>query len=206
MKNSNPINKIDKLKVFLKDYFLKNNYPPSIREICDYMGFKSTSSAHKYLQGLEDEGYITIDSNVSRGIKLDRTSFGICEFNNVPLVGEITAGTPIFAEENFSDNFQLPESLFRGDDDLFMLKVSGTSMIEIGINDGDFIVVKKQNTAINGQVVAALIDNENATIKRFFLENNRVRLHPENKHMADIYPDNIIILGIVKGLIRTEIK
>ncbi|MGI6136299.1 MAG: transcriptional repressor LexA [Christensenellales bacterium] len=203
----NTINEnINKLRVFLKDYFLQNSYPPTVREICDYMGFKSTSSAHKYLRILSDIGDISINSNISRGIRLENKLLGISEFYYVPLVGEITAGQPIFAEESYSAYFSIPKSLFGFNNTFFMLKVSGSSMIDVGINDGDFILINKQSYATNRDIIAALIDDEYATVKRYFLENNRVRLHPENRNMSDFYPENIKILGVVKGLIRTEVK
>jgi len=194
------------LTEFLKDYFSSHHRPPTIREIANALDIKSTSTVAYYLKKLEQREIITVNSQLSRGIRLNTTDFMEYDFHKIPLIGEITAGDPILAEENFSDIFVLSKNLFSNLDDSFMLKVTGSSMIEIGINDGDYIIIKKQNYALNGQIVAALIDNDLATIKRYFNDEFGIRLHPENKDMQDIYPENLQIIGIVRGLIRTEVK
>ncbi|HQC54160.1 MAG TPA: transcriptional repressor LexA [Clostridia bacterium] len=207
MKNDIITNKLNKLRFFLKEYFIKNTYPPTIREICNYMGFKSTSSAHKYLRLLRDLGEISIDSNISRGIKLEKNIFELPGINLVPLLSSIVSGQQLFAEESYTKHIPLPQSFFGYNDNLLLIKVSGSSMIDVGINDGDYIVIHKQPFASSGDIIAALIDNEYITVKRYYIDhNNVVRLHPENKNMSDVYPENIQVLGIVKGLIRTEVK
>lgn len=198
--------KINTLSFFLKQYTTVHNKPPTIREICYHVNFNSTSTAYNYLRKLQDRGEIIIHKNESRGIIIKGQFLNPGDFSELPLLGEITAGIPILAQENFHDRYFLPHKLFNNNGQLFMLTVSGSSMVEIGINDGDLIIVKSQNYANNGQVVAVLIDEELATVKRFFNENGVVRLHPENRNMSDLFPQTISILGIVIGLIRTEVK
>lgn len=175
---------------------------PSVRELGRELGFSSTCSVAYHINELIKQGKITRDDKKSRSITivgsipqpLDE------DFVNIPLIGTITAGTPILAVENYEDVYSIPKSLFHGED-LFMLRVSGTSMIEAGINDGDYIIVKKQSTANNGDIVAALLD-DSATVKRFYKESNRFRLQPENILLKPIYTDHVDILGVVIGLIR----
>ncbi len=196
----------------IRDYVYKTvderGCPPTIREICSKFDIKSTSSASYYLRKLEDAGELRINKQKSRGLEVTGKRITSRDVVAIPLIGSVTAGVPKLAVEDIDDTVYLPSSLFsRLDDNTFMLEVEGTSMIDIGINDGDKIIVKQQNTARNGQVVVALIDGEMSTVKRFFAEDNRIRLHPENKYMQDKYydPENISIIGIVVGLVRTEI-
>ncbi len=180
----------------------KKGVAPSVRELGRELGFSSTCSVAYHINELIKQGKITRDDKKSRSITIVGSTPPPTDesFVNIPLVGTITAGTPILAVENYEDVFSIPKSLFRGDD-LFMLRVSGTSMIEAGINDGDYIIVKKQSTANNGDIVAALLD-DSATVKRFFKESNRFRLQPENILLKPIYTDHVDILGVVIGLIR----
>lgn len=199
-------NILTNLTEYLKDYFSVNHIPPTIREIAGALNIKSTSTVSYYLKKLEQRDIITLNSQLSRGIRLNTTEPMEYDFLKVPLIGEITAGEPILANENFTDVFMLSKNLFSNLDNSFMLKVSGSSMVDIGINDGDYLLIKKQNYALNGQIVVALIDNDLATVKRYFNDALGIRLHPENKNMQDIYPENLQIIGIVCGLIRTEVK
>lgn len=175
---------------------------PSVRELGRELGFSSTCSVAYHINELIKQGKITRDDKKSRSITIVGSTPPPVDdsFVQIPLIGTITAGTPILAVENYEDVYSIPKSLFRGDD-LFMLRVSGTSMIEAGINDGDYIIVKKQSTANNGDIVAALLD-DSATVKRFFKESNRFRLQPENILLKPIYTDHVDILGVVIGLIR----
>lgn len=191
---------------YIKDVTDEKGFPPTIRDICSEFGIKSTSSVSYYLRKLQTQGFIKIDYGKKRAVEVVDKAPKRKDIVQVPLIGTITAGQPIFAEENYEDTYSLPQNLFRLNGELFMLHVEGTSMIEAGINNGDKIIIKRQNTASNGQIVAALIDGECATVKRFFNDGKRIRLHPENKNMADLYPDEVSILGIVVGLIRTSIK
>lgn len=196
----------------IRDYVYKTvderGCPPTIREICSKFDIKSTSSASYYLRKLEDAGELRINKQKSRGLEVIGKRITSRDVVAIPLVGSVTAGVPKLAVEDIDDTVYLPSSLFsRLDENTFMLEVEGTSMIDIGINDGDKIIVKQQNTARNGQVVVALIEGEMSTVKRFYMENNTVRLHPENKYMQDKFynPQDISIIGVVVGLLRTEI-
>ena len=189
--------KIKKIYEFVSDYTQANSYPPSIREICACMGFKSTSTAQYYLDKMKNSGIINKTDNKKRALKLANNDVS---YIKVPLIGTVTAGEPIFAVENLEGYYPVPDE-FSTEADLFMLKVKGTSMIDTGIFDGDKIIVKKQNTADNGDIVVAYF-NEEATVKRFFKKNNKIILHPENPTLEDIVLDNVDILGKVQGLIR----
>ncbi len=196
----------------IRDYVYKTvderGCPPTIREICSKFDIKSTSSASYYLRKLEDAGELRINKQKSRGLEVTAKRITSRDVIEVPLVGSVTAGIPKLAIEDNDESVYLPTSLFNlVDERTFMLEVEGTSMIDIGINDGDKIIVKQQSTARNGQVVVVLIDGEMSTVKRFYFENGKIRLHPENKYMQDkIYsPEAISVLGVVVGLIRTEI-
>ncbi len=194
----------------IRDYIYaaveERGYPPTIRELCSEFDIKSTSSAAYYLKKLEEAGELKINRQKSRGIEVGNRRYAR-DMTSVPLLGSITAGVPKLAYEECEDTFLLPNNLFDCEGkDVFMLTVIGTSMVDIGINDGDLILVRKQDHARNGQVVAALIDGESATVKRYYNENGRVRLHPENRYMPDFYPKDVAILGIVIGLVRTNIK
>ena len=183
---------------FLQKSKNKNGYYPSVREICNHMGFSSTSTAFYYLNLLEKQGKIKKDNQKSRAIDV----LDFVDGNKIPLIGAVAAGTPIFAEENIEDYVDVPNGYFsNNNDDLFVLKVKGDSMIGAGILDGDEIVVKKQATAEDGQIVVALID-DSATVKRFYKDNGFVRLMPENPIYEPIVVRDVKILGVLSGLIR----
>ena len=190
-------NKIIKVYEFVCEYVENNGFPPSVREICASLNIKSTASVYTYLGILRDKGLLEKSPLKKRAITLTdkKTSF-----KKIPLLGEITAGTPIFAVENLDGYLPLPPE-FSDQEDFFALKVSGNSMINAGIYDKDVIIVKKQDTADNGEIVVSLID-DSATVKRFYKMNDKIVLHPENDEMQDMVFDNVIVLGIVKGLIR----
>ena len=193
---------------FIKDQLLTKGYPPSVREICQAVGLKSTSTVHAHLNKLEKLGYIRRDPTKPRAIEiLDSNIFGNNitekEIINLPLVGQVTAGEPILAEQNIQEYIPLPAQLVKGTDN-FLLKVKGESMINAGILDRDYVVVDKSSTASNSQIVVALVNGEAATVKRFFKEGNKVRLQPENEFMDPIILDerDVEIVGIVTGVFR----
>ena len=190
------IDKVDRIFKFVQEYITDNGYPPSIREICAYMNFKSTSTAQYYLDKMKEKGLIVKKDNKNRSLSLPNDT----SFLKVPLIGTVTAGEPILAVENLEGYYPIP-SEFATDTELFMLKIKGSSMIEAGIFDGDKIIVKKQNSASNGDIVVAFY-NDSATCKRFYKKDNKIILHPENSSMEDIILDNVTILGKVQGLIR----
>lgn len=187
-----------KILDFIRREIEDKGYPPSVREICAAVGLKSTSTVHAHLNTLEKKGYIRRDSTKPRALEVLDNS--VARGRTVPLVGRVTAGLPILATQNIEDYLTLPQHML-GHDDLFCLRVQGESMIEIGILDGDIIVVREQNNAENGEVVVAMIEDE-ATVKRIFYEENQVRLQPENRHMEPIYADNAQVLGKVIALFR----
>ena len=188
--------KLNELYNYVKNYQDLNGYPPTVRDICKDLSIKSTATAHYYLEKLSDRGLIKKNDDKKRAISIAsrKNSF------EVPLVGTVTAGTPILAVENLEDYYPLPLE-FKTGETLFMLKVKGDSMINAGILDGDKIVVKQQETAENGEIVVALLD-DSATVKRFYKKENYYILHPENDQMEDIIVDNVSILGVVVGLTR----
>ena len=183
-------------------------YPPSVREICEATGLKSTSTVHGHLSRLEKKGYIKRNPSKPRAIELlvntedEVDDYGSREYANVPIVGTITAGTPILAVENIESTFPIPVDYLHNDT-VFMLKVRGESMIEAGIFDKDLILVRQQNTANNGDIVVALIEEDYATVKTFYRENGHIRLQPENESMSPIIVKDVTILGKVIGLFRT---
>lgn len=196
-------NQIDILN-FIKNQIQKKGYPPSVREICKGVDLKSTSTVHRHLEKLEIKGYIRKDPTKPRAIEiLDRdvdNSFPAKKTVDTPIIGRVTAGKPIFAFEHIEDTFPVPvEMAERGS--LFMLRVQGDSMINAGILDGDYVIVKQQKDAINGDIVVALIEDE-ATIKRFYKEKDYIRLQPENEVMSPIIVKDVMILGKVIGLFR----
>lgn len=188
---------------FIKDCILQKGYPPSVREICEAVKLKSTSSVHSHLETLEKNGYIRRDPTKPRTIEILDDSFGLTrrELVNVPIIGQVTAGQPILAVENIEDYFPVPPEYLHNKT-TFMLKVKGDSMINAGIYDGDLILVEEQPTASNNEIVVALVD-DSATVKRFFKENGHYRLQPENDFMEPIIVDQVSILGKVIGLFRT---
>ncbi len=187
---------------FIKDELNKRGYPPSVREICTSVGLSSTSSVHHQLNNLEKKGYLKRDPLKPRAMEvLNANPFVIRqEIVDVPIIGKVTAGEPILAVENYEDTFPLPVS-FTNNSDCFILSVAGNSMINAGILDGDYVIVKQQNIARNGDIIVALIEDE-ATVKTFYKEENRIRLQPENPMMAPIYSKNVQVLGRVIGVIR----
>lgn len=189
---------------FIKLEIRKKGYPPAVREIGEAVGLLSSSTVHGHLQTLEDKGYIRRDPTKPRAIEILDSSSDILNAKKVvhiPVVGRVTAGQPILAVENIEGSFPLPADLVR-QDIVFMLKVQGESMIGAGILDGDFIIVRQQNEARNGEIVVALIGDE-ATVKRFFKERTLIRLQPENSSMEPIYSQDVSILGKVIGVFRT---
>ena len=195
------MDKTQEVYEFIEEYIFKNNYPPTIREIGEKLHLDSTSSVVYHLKKLENMGKISRSENKNRAIEL--ADKPIINSVTLPVVGEIAAGQPILAEENWMDKIVINENFFAGSN-LFVLKVKGDSMIEVGIFDGDYVVISKQNIANNGEIMACLIDNE-ATVKRFYKENGYYRLQPENSSMRPIYTDHVEILGKVVGLIRNHI-
>ncbi len=187
---------------YIKSQILEKGYPPAVREICKAVNLKSTSSVHSHLETLEKNGYIRRDPTKPRAIEIIDDEFNLSrrEIRNIPLLGQVAAGQPLFAEQNIESYFpMLSENLPSGD--LFMLNVRGESMINIGIYDGDKIIVQQTSTARDGDIVVALID-DSATVKTYYKENGRYRLQPENDSMEPIYVNEVIILGKVIGLYR----
>ena len=191
-------NNQQKILDFIKSEIEDKGYPPSVREICAAVGLRSTSTVHAHLNHLEEQGLIRRDSTKPRALEVLDGS--LARGRSVPLVGRVTAGMPILAVENIEDYLMLPQSLV-GRDDLFCLRVQGESMIDIGILDGDIVVLRQQQRADNGEVVVAMVEDE-ATLKRIFYEDGRVRLQPENRTMAPIYCDSVTVLGKLTALIR----
>lgn len=191
-----------KILNFIKEELLNKGYPPSVREICIAVGLKSTSTVHGHLARLENKGFIRRDPTKPRAIEIIDETFnpGRKEMVNVPIVGRITAGQPILAVENVEDYFPIPTE-YMPNDKTFMLRVEGESMINAGIFDGDLILVKQQNHAYNRDIVVALID-DSVTVKRYFKEDNYIRLQPENDFMSPILLENVQVLGKVIGLFR----
>ena len=186
---------------YLKKEVREKGYPPSVREICEATGLKSTSTVHGHLARLERGGYIRRDPSKPRAIEiLDADKDAGPELVHVPIIGSITAGAPILAVENIEDTFPIPVG-YVNNDDVFMLHVKGESMIEAGIFDRDLILVRQQQNAVNGDIVVALIEDF-ATVKRFFRENGYIRLQPENQAMSPIIVRDVKVIGKVIGLFR----
>lgn len=186
---------------FMKDFLTEHGYPPSVREIGKAVGLKSSSTVHGYLDKLEENGLIRRDPTKPRAIDLlDEKPWD--SMVSVPLVGTVAAGVPILAEENVEDVFSLPEGLVGTRDAAFMLRVQGESMINAGIFDGDYILVREQNTAENSDIVVALVNDDTATVKRFYKEKDCIRLQPENDSMKPFYEKNVTVLGKVIGVYR----
>ncbi|ABX42904.1 transcriptional repressor LexA [Lachnoclostridium phytofermentans] len=187
---------------YLKAQIISRGYPPAVREICEAVNLKSTSSVHSHLETLEKNGYIRRDPSKPRAIEIVDGEFNLTrrELVNVPIVGTVTAGQPILAVENIDGYFPIPTE-YMPNEQSFMLKVKGDSMINAGIFNGDQILVKKQTTAENGDFVVALID-DSVTVKTFYKEKGYYRLQPENDFMEPIIVEDVQILGIVIGLFR----
>ena len=194
---------------FVIAYARKHGYPPTVREIGAEVGLASPSTVHVHLAKLEQAGYLRRDPTKPRALELvgrERSPRrGMAEAHLLPLVGEIAAGGPLLAEQNVEEYVAVPAPLSRGADE-FLLRVRGESMVEAGILSGDYVVVLRQSTAENGDVVAALVGEDEsageATVKRFFREDGRIRLQPENSAMEPLYPEHVQILGKVVGLFR----
>lgn len=186
---------------FLKQQVAIKGYPPSVREICEAVNLSSTSTVHGHLSRLEKKGLIRRDPTKPRAIELLLESPNKKEMVDIPIIGKVTAGVPILAQEYIEDYLTLPISFVKSNKDLYILKVSGESMIEAGIYDGDLAIIEKTSSCENGDIVVALIDND-ATIKRFFKENGHIRLQPENSSMNPIIVKNCTILGKLIGIYR----
>ena len=187
---------------YIKEMILKKGYPPAVREICEAVHLKSTSSVHSHLESLEKNGYIRRVPTKPRTIEILDDDFALTrrEVVNVPVIGTVAAGTPILAEQNIEDYLPIPAEMLPNKE-VFMLKVKGNSMIEAGIYSGDKVIVAKQPDAENGDKVVALVD-DSATVKTFYKENGHFRLQPENSTMDPIILDHVEILGKVIGLFR----
>lgn len=187
---------------FMKSEILNKGYPPSVREICTAVNLKSTSSVHSHLSSLEEKGYIHRDPTKPRAIEIVDDTFNLTrrEMTNIPVVGTVAAGQPLLASENIESYFPIPVE-YLPNNTVFMLKVKGNSMINAGIYEGDTILVEQKNTASNGDIVVALID-DSATVKKFYNEDGHIRLQPENDTMEPIIVPDCQILGKVIGLIR----
>lgn len=205
---------------FMKARILEKGYPPSVREICEAVSLKSTSSVHAHLETLEKNGFIRRDPAKPRAIEIMDSAFNQTmkepflnneithnefsrELVNVPMVGTVAAGEPLLAVENVTDYFPVPVDMLPNAE-TFMLRVKGDSMINMGIYEGDQLIVERKNTASNGEVIVALVD-DSATVKRFYKENGHYRLQPENDEMDPIIVDHCEVIGKVIGLIRMNI-
>ena len=191
---------------YIKETILKKGYPPAVREICEAVHLKSTSSVHSHLETLEEKGYIRRDPTKPRTIEIIDDCFNLTrrEVVNVPLVGTVAAGVPLLAEENIENYYPIPVELLPNAE-TFMLNVKGNSMINAGIFDGDQLIVERCSTAYDGEIVVALVD-DSATVKRFYKEDGYYRLQPENDEMDPIIVDHLEILGKVIGLFRLGIN
>ena len=187
---------------YIKSQIINKGYPPSVRDICEAVDLKSTSSVHSHLETLEKNGYIRRDPTKPRAIEIIDDNFNLArrEVVNVPIVGKVAAGEPILAVENIESYFPIPME-FMPNEQCFMLKVQGDSMINAGIFDGDTIIVEQSQTARNGDMVVALVD-DSATVKTFYREADHIRLQPENDAMAPIIVPDCQILGKVFGVFR----
>ncbi|OAS13913.1 transcriptional repressor LexA [Paenibacillus oryzisoli] len=190
---------------FIKSEVKDKGYPPSVREIGEAVGLASSSTVHGHLERLEKKGMIRRDPTKPRAIEILGLDGAESQFAvsvaRVPLVGKVTAGVPITATENIEDYFPLPTSMV-GDNNVFMLSIMGDSMIEAGIHNGDYVIVKQQQTANNGDIVVAMTEDDEATVKRFYKEKDHIRLQPENSALQPILLKNVTILGRVIGLFR----
>ena len=191
---------------YIKETILKKGYPPAVREICEAVHLKSTSSVHSHLETLEEKGYIRRDPTKPRTIEIIDDCFNLTrrEVVNVPLVGTVAASVPLLAEENIENYYPIPVELLPNAE-TFMLNVKGNSMINAGIFDGDQLIVERCSTAYDGEIVVALVD-DSATVKRFYKEDGYYRLQPENDEMDPIIVDHLEILGKVIGLFRLGIN
>ena len=194
--------KQEEILTYIKSQILCRGFPPSVREICEAVHLKSTSSVHSHLETLEKNGYIHRDPTKPRAIEILDDTFNLTrrEVVNVPVIGHIAAGEPLLAQENIENYFPIPTE-FVPNQDVFMLRVKGNSMINAGIFDGDKILVRQQSTASNGDMVVALLD-DSATVKTYYKEDGHYRLQPENDSMEPIITDEVSVLGVVFGVFR----
>ncbi|WJH34081.1 transcriptional repressor LexA [Paenibacillus aurantius] len=189
---------------FIKTEVREKGYPPSVREIGEAVGLASSSTVHGHLERLEKKGLIRRDPTKPRAIELlgeDSEAMFSFSVARVPLIGKVTAGVPITATENIEDYFPLPMH-YVGDDNVFMLSVIGESMIDAGIHNGDYVIVRQQPNANNGEIVVAMTEDDEATVKTFYKERDHIRLQPENPTMEPILLQNVTILGKVIGIFR----
>jgi repressor LexA len=187
---------------YIKSQILERGFPPAVRDICEAVHLKSTSSVHSHLETLEKNGYIRRDPTKPRAIEILDDSFNFMrrEMVNVPIIGRVAAGEPILAEQNIENYFPIPME-YMPNSQTFILKVKGESMINAGILDGDFVLVEQRSTARNGEMVVALIE-DGATVKTFYKEDGYIRLQPENDTMDPIIVTDLQILGKVIGVFR----
>ena len=197
----------EKILKFISKKIKKSGYPPSVREIARGVGLSSSATVHSHLKKLEEKGYLKRNKSKPRAISLlSRREDEVIgsSFNNIvyaPVVGNITAGRPILADENIEDYFPITSDFVKEKKEVFILHVRGYSMVNAGILDRDYIIVRKQDNAINGEIIVALLEDE-ATVKRFFKTGKNIKLIPENDYMKPVVVDNIKILGKVIGVIR----
>lgn len=194
--------KQEEILEYIKSQILERGFPPAVREICEAVHLKSTSSVHSHLETLEKNGYIRRDPTKPRAIEILDDTFNLIrrELVNVPVVGRVAAGEPILAQEHIEDYFPLPADILPNKQ-TFLLKVKGESMINIGVLDGDYVLVQEEHTAQNGDMVVALIE-DGATVKTFYKEEGVIRLQPENDYMDPIIVKDVSILGRVIGVFR----
>jgi len=191
---------------YIKEHVELKGYPPSVREIGEAVGLASSSTVHGHLARLEKKGYIRRDPTKPRAIEVihyeDKHGIPKEKTTFVPVIGKVTAGLPITAVENIEEFIPLPSSVSKSESNIFALTIEGDSMIEAGILNGDMVIVKQQNTADNGDIVVAMTEEQEATVKRFFKEKNKIRLQPENATMEPLIYNDIAILGKVIGVFR----
>lgn len=192
-----------KIYDFIREQIEKKGYPPTVREICAYVGLSSPATVHGRLKKLEAHGLIEKEDTKNRSISVKKEKDTANGFTKIPVYGRITAGQPITAIEEIGESFPIPDFFLAGRE-LFMLRVTGESMINAAILDGDMIIVNKQETADNGDIVVALINGEDATVKTFYKEEGHIRLQPENDTMSPIIATNVSILGKVVGVLRLD--
>lgn len=201
MANSEITDKQQEILDFIKKELILKGYPPSVREICNAVGLKSTSTVHGHLERLEKKGMIRRDATKPRAIEIVNEYSYQKEILTIPIVGSVAAGQPMLAVENPEDVFPVPAEFFSTNNKMFILEVKGDSMIGCGILNGDFLIVEQQATANNGDIIVALVD-DSATVKRFYKEKDYIRLQPENPDMSPIIVDECAILGKAIGLFR----
>ena len=202
MGNGNITEKQSEILEYIKAQILERGFPPAVREICEAVHLKSTSSVHSHLETLEKNGYIRRDPTKPRAIEILDESFNLTrrEMAQVPIIGRVAAGEPLLAEQNIEDYFPIPVERLPNNQ-TFLLRVRGDSMVNVGILDGDYILVEQRPTAENGEIVVALVE-DGATVKRFFKEDGHYRLQPENDAMDPIIVGEVTILGKMIGLLR----